>query len=119
MMRSPIRSGPSRPRPSVRRSGRALLMKRADDAIGRTASVADPVGRDTLPGDTADTRWWLAFRLADLTSTARYKALLDHFGSLEQAWRANSKDLRRVLGNRDRLLDALSAAQKAIDPERE
>ncbi len=94
-------------------------MNRASGAIGAPGYLANRDDSDYPAGHPGDQPWWLAFRLADLTSTARYEALLAHFGSLEQAWRASTADLRRVLGNRDRLLEAIGTARQAIDPEQE
>jgi DNA processing protein len=94
-------------------------MNRANGAIGTGVQVADEGGSEHPPGQFPDLPWWLAFRLAGLTSTARFQALLTHFGSLEHAWRAGSRDLRRVIGNRERLLESLAAGQRSIDPERE
>ncbi|HYI25890.1 MAG TPA: DNA-processing protein DprA [Thermomicrobiales bacterium] len=63
--------------------------------------------------------WWLAFRLADVSSSARFEALRSHFGSLERAWNASSPELRRVLGNRERMLSAITSSRQAIDPVNE
>lgn len=59
--------------------------------------------------------YWVAMRLAEVSSSGRMRALLDHFGSMEAAWHADSVQLRRVLGNRERALATLIHKRGSID----
>ncbi len=63
--------------------------------------------------------YWVAFRLAEITSSSSMVALQDYFGSLERAWHADAKDLRRVLGSREKSLATLLTARTIIRLERE
>lgn len=70
-----------------------------------------------VPDEVADRPWWAAFRMAEVASATRLDALRTHFGSLELAWKADGVALRRVLGNRERMLASLAEARRRIDPE--
>ncbi len=73
---------------------------------------------DSLPVSPSrpdDLRFWVAFRLADVASTSRFQALLETFGSLEAAWRADSSQLRRVLGGRERTLANVIRTRDTLD----
>jgi len=65
--------------------------------------------------NASDRPYWVAFRLAEVASANRMLALLAHFGSLEAAWAADETQLRRVLGNRQRMLGNLLRSRRAID----
>jgi DNA processing protein len=67
------------------------------------------------PSAAAERAYWVAFRLADVASASRLQALREHFGSLEAAWKADSAQLRRVFGNRERTLATLLAKRDKID----
>ena len=73
---------------------------------------------DSLPVSPSrpdDVRFWVAFRLAEVASTSRFQALLETFGSLEAAWRADSSQLRRVLGGRERTLANVIRTRDTLD----
>lgn len=65
-----------------------------------------------------DRRYWIAFRLAEVASTSRFQALIDTFGSLEAAWKADSAQLRRVLGGRERTLANVIRTRETLDLDR-
>ena len=67
------------------------------------------------PSPDRERPYWVAFRLAEVTSASRLHALRDHFGSLEAAWHAEASQLRRVLGDRQRALAKLVATRPGID----
>ena len=61
-----------------------------------------------------DLRYWIGFNRVMGIGPAKLSALLDHFGDLETAWRANSSDLREA-GLDRRALEYLLAARSAMD----
>jgi DNA processing protein len=65
-----------------------------------------------------DTRYWLGFNRVMGIGPAKLRALLDHFGDLEMAWRASSSDLREA-GLDRRALEYLLAARSAMDLDAE
>lgn len=68
-----------------------------------------------MPGDLP---YWVAFRLAEVASTSRFEALIDAFGSLEAAWKADAAQLRRVLGGRERTLANVIRTRESLDIDR-
>ncbi|MFQ6015003.1 MAG: DNA-processing protein DprA [Anaerolineae bacterium] len=44
----------------------------------------------------ADVKYWVGFNLVPGIGPMKVRALLDHFGDLEEAWRAEADELRRV-----------------------
>lgn len=67
-------------------------------------------------GVDRDRAFWVAFRLAGVTSASRWFDLRDRFGSGEAAWQAPESQLRAVLGNREKMLAGLVAARSRLDP---
>ncbi len=67
---------------------------------------------------TDDRRFWIAFRLAEVASTGRFQALIETFGTLEAAWQADSAQLRRVLGGRERTLANVVRTRESLDLDR-
>src|SRR5512136_339040 len=65
-----------------------------------------------------DLRYWIGFNRVMGIGPAKLRALLDHFGDLETAWRANSTDLREA-GLDRRALEYLLAARASLDLEAE
>jgi DNA processing protein len=65
-----------------------------------------------------DIRYWLGFNRVMGIGPAKLRALLDHFGDLETAWRASSSDLREA-GLDRRALEYLLAARSAMDLDAE
>jgi DNA processing protein len=65
-----------------------------------------------------DLRYWLGFNRVMGIGPAKLRALLDHFGDLETAWRASSSDLREA-GLDRRALEYLLAARSAMDLDAE
>ena len=65
-----------------------------------------------------DLRYWIGFNRVMGIGPAKLRALLDHFGDLETAWRANSSDLREA-GLDRRALEYLLAARAAMDLDAE
>jgi len=65
-----------------------------------------------------DIRYWLGFNRVMGIGPAKLRALLDHFGDLETAWRASSSDLREA-GLDRRALEYLLDARSAIDLDAE
>lgn len=60
-----------------------------------------------------DPRYWLAFNLVPQIGPVKVQRLLQHFGDLETAWRANAFDLSAA-GLDKRALENLLAARKKI-----
>lgn len=58
-----------------------------------------------------ETRYWVAFDLIPGLGPVRFERLIEHFGSLEDAWRASPASLRAVLDERtaERVLSARAA----------
>ncbi|MBA2468078.1 MAG: DNA-protecting protein DprA [Chloroflexia bacterium] len=71
------------------------------------------------PPPPDDRQYWVAFRLAEVASTNRFQAMLDMFGSLEAAWKAEAVQLRRVLGGRERTLSKVIATRQTLDVQGE
>ncbi len=71
------------------------------------------------PHAADDTPYWIAFRLAEVASASRMRALIERFGSAKEAWKAPASQLRAVLGNRERMLGNLLKVRESIDPLRE
>ena len=44
--------------------------------------------------------YWLSFSVFSGIGPIRFKKLLDEFGTAEKAWRANSQDLKEVIGEK-------------------
>ena len=65
-----------------------------------------------------DLRYWLGFNRVMGIGPAKLRALLDHFGDLETAWRASSSDLREA-GLDRRALEYMLAARSAMDLDAE
>src|SRR5512136_2819341 len=65
-----------------------------------------------------DLRYWVGFNRVTGIGPAKLRALLDHFGDLETAWRASSSDLREA-GLDRRALETLLAARSAMDLDAE
>lgn len=74
-----------------------------------------PDSLPTRPPGSDDLRYWVAFRLAEVASSGRFLALLETFGSLEAAWKADSSQLRRVLGGRERTLANVIRTRESLD----
>ncbi|GIV78183.1 DNA-processing protein DprA [Litorilinea aerophila] len=62
--------------------------------------------------------YWIAFNQVSGVGPVRLAALLEHFGSLETAWKAPLPELQAV-GLDRRSLENLLAARRTVDPERE
>lgn len=77
-------------------------------------AIVQAVDDDTVAD--RDRAFWVAFRLAGVTSVSRWSDLRDRFGSAEVAWQASEAQLRAVLGNREKMLTGLVAARTRIDP---
>jgi DNA processing protein len=65
-----------------------------------------------------DLRYWVGFNRVTGIGPAKLRALLDHFGDLDTAWRASSSDLREA-GLDRRALEYLLAARSAMDLDAE
>jgi DNA processing protein len=65
-----------------------------------------------------DIRYWVGFNRVMGIGPAKLRALLDYFGDLETAWRADSPDLREA-GLDRRALEYLLAARAAMDLDAE
>ena len=65
-----------------------------------------------------DLRYWVGFNRVTGIGPAKLRALLDHFGDLETAWRAGSSDLREA-GLDRRTLEYLLAARPGMDLDAE
>lgn len=63
-------------------------------------------------------RYWVGFNIVPQIGPARTRALLKHFGSLEAAWHADSRELQAA-GLDKRALSNLLAARRALDLDRE
>ena len=65
-----------------------------------------------------DARYWLGFNIVRGIGPMRFRALLDHFGSAERAWRASSDALRSAGLDRRSLANLLEARSR-LDLDRE
>ncbi len=74
-----------------------------------------PVSLPAPASQPNDRRFWIAFRLAEVASASRFQALLETFGSMEEAWKADSSQLRRVLGGRERTLSNVLRNRETLD----
>jgi DNA processing protein len=63
-------------------------------------------------------RYWVGFSIVPQIGPVRFRALLDHFGSLEAAWHADSRELQ-VAGLDRRALANLLATRRALNLDRE
>ena len=61
-----------------------------------------------------DVRYWLAFNLVPQIGPVKVQRLLDHFGDLETAWRANAFDLNAAGLDKRALENLLAARQKIV-----
>ncbi len=77
-----------------------------------------PESLTSAPPSIGDRRYWIAFRLAEVASTNRLHALIDTFGSLEAAWKADAARLRSVLGGRERTLANVIRTRETLDLDR-
>lgn len=68
---------------------------------------------------TTERAHWLAFRLAEVTSSRLIRALIERCGSAEAAWTAPASDVRAVLGHREKQLANLLRVRERLDPLRE
>jgi DNA processing protein len=66
----------------------------------------------------SDLRHWVGFNIVRGIGPVRLRALLDHFGDLEQAWHASPDELRST-GLDRRSLENLLAARAKLDLDRE
>ena len=83
-------------------------MSFVDDGAGSPAGPGAP----GLP----EQAYWVAFHRVPYVGPARLRRLLDHFGTLRDAWHAAEPALRACLEERARL--ALVATRRALDPGR-
>jgi DNA processing protein len=65
-----------------------------------------------------DLRYWIGFNRVPGIGPAKVRLLLDHFGDLEQAWRAAPAELRRA-GLDRRSVDSLLKTRSSYDAERD
>jgi DNA processing protein len=61
----------------------------------------------------ADSRYWIAFNRTPGVGPAKIRALIDHFGELEAAWRAGEADWKAA-GLDRRAIDSLRAARATL-----
>ncbi len=66
----------------------------------------------------SDRKYWVGFNMVRGIGPARVRALIDYFGSLEDAWRAPAAELREA-GLDKRSLENLLAARGRLDLDRE
>ncbi len=62
----------------------------------------------------SDHRYWIGFNRVKGIGPAKARALLDHFGDLDSAWRASRIDLQEA-GLDKRSIESLEAARKGMD----
>lgn len=65
-----------------------------------------------------DSRYWLAFNRTSGIGAAKLRALLDHFGDLQDAWQASEADWKAA-GLDRRAIDNLKAARESLDLDAE
>lgn len=65
-----------------------------------------------------ETRYWLAFNLAQGIGPVRTRSLLEHFGSLKDAWHASLPDLQRA-GLDKRSIQNIIQSRELLDLDRE
>jgi len=63
-----------------------------------------------------DVRYWVAFNRAPGFGPAKVRALLDHFGDLEWAWRATAAELQQA-GMDRRAIESLLKLRTTYDPQ--
>ncbi len=66
----------------------------------------------------SERKYWVGFNMVRGIGPARVRALIDYFGSLEEAWRAPAAELREA-GLDKRSLENLLAARGRLDLDRE
>ena len=66
----------------------------------------------------ADLKYWVAFNRINGLGPVRYTALLNSFGTLEDAWRAGASDLRAA-GLDRRTISVIQEDREKIDPDAE
>ena len=65
-----------------------------------------------------DLGYWVGFNVVRGIGPVRLKALLDHFGDIERAWRAPYDELRRA-GLNQRVIETLIETRSSLDLDRE
>jgi DNA processing protein len=70
------------------------------------------------PQTASDVPFWVAFNRIPGLGSARYQALLSHFGSLSGAWQATRSELKAA-GLTDSVVRSIADNRGAIDPEAE
>lgn len=65
-----------------------------------------------------DTKYWVAFNRISAVGRVRLERLERHFGSLEQAWRADSSDLRAA-GLEEKAVTSIVDQRRSISPDAE
>ncbi len=65
-----------------------------------------------------DQRYWVGLSMVRGIGPAKFRALLDFFGSAQEAWRASSDELT-LAGLDQRALDSLLSARQLLDPATE
>ena len=66
-----------------------------------------------------DRAYWVALRKIPGLGPKRFQALLDHFGRVEEVWKAGPSELARVPGLGPRLVESFIQHRAGIVPERE
>jgi len=66
----------------------------------------------------ADIRYWIGFNIVPGIGPAKFRALIDHFGDLEAAWRADAHELREA-GLDRRAIENLLATRAGISLDEE
>lgn len=66
---------------------------------------------------SSDARFWIGFQHAKRIGPIRLRRLIEHFGTIEQAWSAPTSELRAVLD--DASVDSIAAVRRTIDLDRE
>lgn len=56
-----------------------------------------PASQNAAAPSIPESAWWLAVKQVPRIGPARIRSLLDHFGSLRQAWQATDGEIRNVL----------------------
>lgn len=72
-----------------------------------------PVNENAAVTPMPERAWWLAFMQVPGIGPTRFRALVDGFGTLEQAWNAQESELREVLSGQ--LVAAIVAARSDVD----
>ncbi len=97
--------------------GSRVVATRAGSGLTARKALCYPAALSwltVLGGRMDDLRYWIGFNLVKGVGAARLRRLLDHFGSLAEAWTASNDEIRAA-GLDRRTTESLLAARASLD----